>query len=111
MAALIPTTPTAQGNTQTVTGATGVATLIFDGRSHAIGWHVEISNHDATAGDGLYIGYDSTIDVDAGIFIGTEADGTTSNRWNTIVPPGTVIYANCTSAETRLIYVAAVPLA
>lgn len=109
MAAVVPTAPKCQLDTITVTGATGVGTLIFDSRSHPCWWNVRVENLDADAGDVLWLGFTSAVDVNAGLHVGILADGTVGHHFEAILPPGTTLYANCTNAETRAVVVAAIP--
>jgi hypothetical protein len=99
----------------TVTGATGVATLLFDGtvstgfQAIPTGWLLEIQNLDADAGDTLYYGYDSTVDTTNAPQLDVFSAG--NHYWTTILlVPTAKLYVNCTNGETRDVRFSASPL-
>lgn len=116
MAALSSPSPKAYHGQVTVTGATGVPTLIIDlagaAGAHETGWTVVITNNDADTGDDLFIGFAATDDP---LTAGTPVYNGTDNPANRRIvleglPPATKIYANCTNGETRDVRYLAYPV-
>jgi hypothetical protein len=117
MAAITSPAPKPQHANITITGATGVATKIFDatpvqGASGGAGemWDLYIQNLDADAGDTVFIGFTATTDTGDGFQLGIYADTNESHR---IIlrdlPWYTKVYANCTNGETRDLRMLAIP--
>jgi hypothetical protein len=115
MALLQPAAVVSCSSQITVTGATAVGTLIFDGTISGDGtsgnWIVDIFNMDADTGDTLFIGFTAaTATVAAGVPVGIFSETTSAHAYRVIVPAHAKIYANCTDGETRDVRLAAYPL-
>lgn len=111
MPALAPTSVKPVYGNITITGA-AAATLIFDGFTPGgdlTYWNVEVENLDPDAGDTLYVGFDSAVDANTGFQLGIFSDTAQAHRIKLTLPPTGVIYANCTSAETRDVRIIATP--
>ncbi len=114
MAAITSPAPTPIHAQVTVTGATGVATLIFDGTgvNSLEVWDLYIENLDADAGDTLYIGFTATVDTTDGYQLDPYAAATEAFRvCLKNLPPHTSVYANCTNGESRDVRLLAIPQA
>lgn len=106
MAALTAPSAKAYHGAITLTGATGVATLLIDLTNSLgvaeTGWNVWIWNGDPDSADDVLVGFLSTVDTADGFPVTNLAqDAVNRKLFLPGLPPHTKIYVNCTNGETR----------